>query len=201
MRRAERFLLLAALVIALAAFLRIGNPSDAHAAYRQSNEHTIAVCAIPLIVNELMSSDRFLPAREALGARLEAEIQPLLDEAKAIYDSLQSAKQDDPETQSKLRRFQQLQQQVRERQQSASVEIERITANQIVECYKLVRSSAIAVAEDLGFDYVIASVGEDEDLTSESVEVVLRQMVARPVVLAPKDVDITEDVREDLKLE
>ena len=37
-------------------------------------------------------------------------------------------------------------------------------------------------------------------MNSEAVEISLRQMMARPVIMAPKGADITEEVREDLKL-
>ncbi len=78
--------------------------------------------------------------------------------------------------------------------------MEIYTAKQVKECNALVRSSTRAVAEDLGFDFVISSADEEEEL-AESVEVLFRQITSRPVIMFPEENDITSDVRDDLNLE
>jgi Skp family chaperone for outer membrane proteins len=167
----------------------------------QGSDSSIATCAVPQIVNELMASDRFTPARDELANQLRDEITPLFDRGRAMVDELQTMQPEDEETQAKMRELQQLRQQHAQLEQQSSIRMGAFTAEQIAECFTLVRSSAGAVAEDLGYDYVISTVGEDEELNTSTVETVLRQMLARPVLFAPEDADITDDVREDLNLE
>lgn len=171
----------------------------AHAALADGG--SIATCAVPQIVNELMASDRYAPAREELAEQINEELQPLREEGQALLEELQGMKPEDEGAQSKVQRVQQLRQQVQRLEQQGAQRMEQFTAEQIAECFKLTRSSASAVAEDLGYDYVISTVGEDEELNTQSVDTVLRQMLARPVLFAPEDADITDDVREDLNLE
>jgi len=161
----------------------------------------IATCAIPNIVNLLMTSERFEPTREELAKELEEEMQPLVDEGRRLFEELQGASQDDPAAQAKARRLQSLQREISEKRAEATQKIEKLTAEQIVECYRLARTTAIAIAEDEGFTHVIASVGQDEELSTDSVETVLRQMVSRPMIFSPEDDDITAAVMEDLQLE
>lgn len=166
-----------------------------------SGSASIATCAVPQIVNELMASDRFSPARDELAEKLREEIKPIAEQGQALFEEMQGMSPEDEGAQEKVGQMQRLRQQLGQMEQQAAAQLETFTAKQIAECFELARSSAGAVADDLGYDYVIATVGEDEDLNTDSVETVLRQMLARPVLHAPEDADITDDVREDLNLE
>lgn len=182
---------------------RVAAPAEAAArsgALRAAEEPVIAVCAIPKIVNELMQSDRFKAERDRLQEQLQAELEPLANEMREIGERLQELDPNDPDAEALFERFRDVRLEFGRKQTEMARQLEALNAGQIIECYELARSSAAAVAEDLGYNYVISSVGRDEELTKESVEVAIRQMMARPVILAPRDADITEDVREDLKL-
>lgn len=191
--------IVAAAVAALTGFLATGNQADA--SMRLASDQNIATCALPEIVNDLMQSDRFKPARQEYTEQLQEELRPLAERLQSMLSELQGMTPEDEGAREKAQRFQQLQQEFQKKQNEMAQKVEKFTAEQIVDCYKLVRSSAAAVAEDLGFDYVISTVGQEEELTTESVDTVLRQMMARPVIKAPEDADITPDVKEDLNLE
>jgi len=180
-----------------------GSGSDSARAHvsRSAADHPIAVCAMPMIVNELMSSERYKPIRDKMQQEAEAELQPLVEKARQLAQELQQMQGDDPRGQSLFEEYQKLGGEIRQKQAELSAKLEQLSAQQITECYSEVRASASAVAEDLGYKYVISSIGKDEELSKDSVETVLRQMLSRPVIMAPEEADITEDVREDLKLE
>jgi Skp family chaperone for outer membrane proteins len=177
--------------------------ASAHAAGDEAEKvdaPKIAVCAIPMLVNELMASDRFRPDREKLEEELKAEYEELQTEFSELGDKGRGMKQDDPAFAETAQAYRDLQQKIYEKQREIAEKLETKSAEQLLACYEMARSSASAVAEGLGYNYVFSSVGADEKLSGENVELALRQMMARPVVMAPKNADITEDVRADLKL-
>ena len=173
----------------------------AHAEIAGGDKPIIAVCAVPTLINELMQSDRFRPAREEVEPEARAELEAAGKELQEIREGLKGADPNAEEAQQRIQRFRELNSRATQLQMQIQVALDRKTAEQLGECFDLVRASADAVAEDLGFDYVIATGGVDEKFSSEQSEVTLRQITARPVIRFPKGADITDDVRDDLKLD
>jgi len=164
-------------------------------------DESIAVCSLPNLINDLMGSDRFLPDREAYVADRTEELRELNEQGREMSQRLSTMTPEDPGAQELFESVQRLREQIARKQAENAALVETFTATQLSECNDLVRSSARAVAEDLGYAFVIASADPDEDLSKQSVEVLLRQLTSRPVIMFPEDNDITSDVRDDLKLE
>lgn len=202
MRTWERSLLLALTLGVLSLLARISFSPEAMAARDgDAGDHPIAVCAMPSLINELMASDRYLPQRENPAPELREQFEDLRKELDDINEGLEGADENDPATQRDLRRRREIFQQLQGLQAQIARAVEQKTAEQFAECYAMVRSSASAIAEDLGFDYVIATGDPEETLNTTISEVTLRQITARPVLRAPKGVDITDDIRDDLNLD
>lgn len=162
----------------------------------------IAVCSVVRITDELMDSDRFKPARIEYEEELRRELlQPIHDLMKEVSEEAKSLKQDDPRLKEAGERFRSLQRQAQQATHQIAQKVELRIAEQLKECYQQVRASAVAVAEQRGFNYLLASTDAEEELRTETVMKMVRDLLARPVLLAPKGADITEDVRADLKLE
>lgn len=194
--------------ISAAAFIAAVNLSPIGAAIaRASSDQAdkvdapkIAVCAIPMLVNELMASDRFKPEREKLETDLKAEYDELMEQFKQLGEKGRGMKQEDPGFADIAQQYREFGQKIAEKQREIAEKLEAKSAEQLLACYELARSSASAIAESMGYNYVMSSIGAEEKINGENVELALRQMMARPVVMAPKNADITEDVRADLKL-
>jgi Skp family chaperone for outer membrane proteins len=201
MRIWERSLLLALTLTVLSLLARVSLTPAALAADDDDRDHAIAVCAMPSLINELMASPRFLPARENPAPELRDEFEDLRRELDDLNQRLENAGENDPGAQRDVRRRREVFQQLQNLQGRIARAVEEKTAEQFAECYAMVRSSASAIAEDLGFDYVIATGDPDESLSTTISEVTLRQITARPVLRFPRGVDITDDVRDDLNLE
>ncbi|MFM9958790.1 MAG: hypothetical protein ACKVZJ_12010, partial [Phycisphaerales bacterium] len=67
-------------------------------------------------------------------------------------------------------------------------------------CFQLVRESAAAIAEKQGYTYVLSSMRPEDEFQTGPVQATIRDVLSRPVLAFPKAVDLTEEVREDLKL-
>jgi len=200
MKKTMTPLLITALGMSVFALFRPA-ASPAHAETMLVADESIAVVALPTLINELMKSDRYLPDREAYSEELTVELRTINERGMELSERLQSMTPEDPGAQDLYAEFTQLRETLVRMQGENARKIETFTAKQIQECNELVRSSARAVADDLGFDFVVSSADADEELTDQSVEVLLRQLTSRPMIAFPEDNDITSDVRDDLNLE
>lgn len=203
MKSLERFALVAAVGLASIAFLRSGAVAPASAEGLGSDGPVkIAVCSTVKIVDELMDSERYKPARVELEDGLRKEkLEPIITEGRELQKSLEGMPRDDPkfaETREKLIR---LQRDAERASREIAQQVEAKVSEQLIECYGLVRASASAVAEQNGYTFVLSS-GDAEDIPKGQMVVQLvRDFLSRPVLIAPKGTDISDDVRQDLKLE
>ena len=207
-RVCERVLIYSALLLAIALAVRGGSAGvpGAGAALAGGTKEIpaprIAVCALYRIADELMETDRFKPERVELENNLrDEELKPLYEQLRELQKRLEGMDQKDPAFAGTRERYFRLQNQARNTTQEITQKVERKVAEQLEQCYQLVRASAAAIAEDMGFNFVLASNSSEEALKKETVVSLVRDMMGRPVLLAPKEADITEDVRQDLKLE
>lgn len=205
MRSAERLFLYAAVTTALLLALRAApliGPAAHAASPGRGEAPRIAVCAVYSIADALMDSDRFRPERVEFEQELRREsLAPLMEELKRLQKQLEAADRKDANFQELRERYFRQQGVVSRATQEIAKEVEKKVADQLVECYHLVRAAAADVAEDLGYDFVLASNGADEDLRKDSVSGLMRDILGRPVLVSPAEVDITDDVRAHLKLE
>lgn len=203
MRTWERTLILALALAVLALLARVSFEPNARAADTAppKPEHSIAVCATPSIINELMASPRFKPDRENAAPDIRKKLEDLRDELNDLRERLKGADPNDPGAQADSQKAREDVSEFQRLQQQYLGAVEAKTAEQFAQCFALVKSSANAVAEKLGYDYVISTGDPDEELSKTDSNVTLRQITARPVIRFPKGVDITDDVRDDLNLE
>ena len=205
MRSAERFFIYAALA-AIAVVAAGGRLLDRDAFAQADSaaskpDQSVAVCDLVSIVEKLMESDRYRPAREELQAAAEAELAPLRDAGQQIEQRARNTPQDDPSFPEIFREFQRAQQDYQQKVQEGARRIEELTVSQLKEAYEVARASAEDVAADLGYEYLIASRDATKEIEAIDVAGAVRAMLARPIILAPEDVNITPDVLADLKLD
>lgn len=190
--------------LALAVAL-LGRPalSTAHASVEDDGVTSprIAVVASIRLMNDLMDSDRFKPARIDQEAALEAEMAPIVDQGRALEETLRGLDQDSDEARKIKQQLMGLQGALGRKQQEIGIRFEKFIAEQSRDAYLLVRESAIAVSEKRGFTYLLASQHVDDEITVGPVAGLLNDILGRAVMHAPEAADITEEVRADLKLD
>jgi cell fate (sporulation/competence/biofilm development) regulator YlbF (YheA/YmcA/DUF963 family) len=225
MRRFDRILLclLTTSVCAIAIHLVFPvSPVEARVYTQQSqksthaSEHNIAVCAIHHIISEFLKSDRFAPAAEALfegvdRVSLAQEYNSLVDQMRVLreeYERLVQGGQIDQgqvqaeaqRIQSEVQRITELMKRIQEQLQPRDQELQQLSYQQYREAYELDRDAAEAVAEDLGFDYVLATKRRDDEYSRNPAAFGV-EMNARPMLVFPEGVDITLDVMAELNLD
>ena len=161
----------------------------------------VAVCDVFGVVEKLMDSERYQPARREAGEAAEKALAPLRERVEALGARGRSLPEGDASIPELAREYQRAQAELQQRTGEAAREMESLTAKQLKEAYETARASADAVAEQLGFAYVMASRLPDKEVDGSESASVVRAMLARPVIRFPEDADITPDVLADLKLD
>ncbi|MEM1424212.1 MAG: hypothetical protein AAGH64_09435 [Planctomycetota bacterium] len=197
--RTERFLI-AALAIAFVAFVLRPGP-DARATLDEDT-FSVAVCSLPTIVNELMASERFAEEREDLASEFEDASLEIEERLEQISNDARGMDPDDPAMGAMGEQFNELRQELFRLRSGFETDSARLQARHLKEAYRLVRASANAIADDLGYDFVLSSASPeaDDELNDQNATLLLGQLSRRPVIRYPDEHDITDDVRDDLNL-
>lgn len=161
----------------------------------------VAVCDVYGVIEKLLDTDRFKPAREVEQKNAEESLQPLQQELTEMEHQLQNANPEDQNAQETYKQYQKKRQEFQQKATELQTRLRKFMSKQFVDAYGMVKTSADAVAEDMGYDYVIASRGIDEEIKTDDPDRVVQAVLARPIVKLPKGADITTDVKADLKLE
>lgn len=167
-------------------------------------EPTIAVVALVTLADELMNTDRFAPERDEFIEEIRAELlEPIADQLRELEEDIRASDPDDPDVQNKQRQYFQLQQRLGQARQQVEMRREALAARQLREAFELIRSSAVGVAGELGYPYVLATERPADDLTEGAVpmSVTRTEVLSRTVLRFPETADITDRVREDLNLD
>ena len=193
---------LASLALVVALTGRVNLPA-AHGAVDvdKAGDARIAVVAAIRLMNELMESDRFKPAREEMETSLRTEVNEIIEKGKALEEHLKTLDQDSDEARQVKQQLLGLQGALGKKQQELGIRYEKFVAEQTRDAYKLIRDSAADIAEDKGFNYVLASQFPDDEIVAGPVAGTVNDILGRPVMMAPPEADLTEEVREDLNLQ
>lgn len=164
---------------------------------------SLAVVDTLTLVQQLLLTDDYAPAREEQAAQIQAQLGAMQEDLQVLQTELQSANPQDPTAQQKYQQFQQRLQAFQQAQQQQGAAFNAFSATQAVEVYGRIRDAVDAVAEREGYTHVIASrLDADIDLTNENATLatVTQEILARPLLGGVKVNDITAAVRSELGL-
>ncbi|QOI99377.1 MAG: OmpH family outer membrane protein [Phycisphaeraceae bacterium] len=202
MRHAERVLVYSALALALSAgWPGPGRPAVAtlpQAAAAVEPQIKIATVDALALTERMFQSDAYRPAREAFDADARTKIQPQQDMLAGMRTRIQAMTQGSPEFQAAVGEYQQRAQALDQEMQSINQQFAQLRAAQVADAFAKVTAAADAVATRAGFTVVVASRQGMGDMTQAADPVI--EMLARPLVKSPKEIDLTLRVAEELKL-
>jgi Skp family chaperone for outer membrane proteins len=217
MRRSERVVVYTVIGLGLALGAGrgvglFGTPAVAQGSAPRATEARIATCDVYDLANRLMESDAYKPSRDAEQKRLEGEVKPQEDELQSmdtelrrLQGELQNADPKDPASQAKFNDFQGKRQAFeakvktyQERKQGLSDGFMSMISRQFVEARQKVCAEAGRIARAQGYTAVL--VQARGDITATNPQGLTEAFLSRPVAWTASDVDITEAVRESMKL-
>lgn len=198
MHHRERLFLSATVILALALAFTWRGLGNAHArnASAAPEASKIAVLDILMIVEKLVDSERYRPARDSFQKDAADKInknQTTFGELEAKFKSLPD---DSPERPAIIQQAQDL----RAEQQKIQEGVEKYNTDQVGEAYRLVIETASKLAGDRGYTHLLASRTDSQLLRSPNVQGAVQEMLARPILKMPAADDLTKDVMAELKI-
>jgi len=157
------------------------------------------------VISRLMSSDEIEDRRTALREELQAESQDYEQRMQAIITESEGLDPENNERDAELiqeafARYQQVQQEYQQWQQSARARGDRLEAEMLKDAYRELVAAVEVVADRRDIDLVLRSVRADAEFTEQDPRAVSLALRMRTALLAPEGVDVTEYVLEELGL-
>lgn len=152
------------------------------------------------VVERMVLSDKYRPARDAFTQGQRDSIQPMIGELQALAMQGQNVAQGTPEFQALVQQYSAKQQELQQKNEEAQNAIAQFEARQVAEAYGLVTAAATRMAERMGYTHVFAT-RSDSQIRSNNVPGVVQEILAHPLVAYPKGDDLTKTLVTELRLE
>lgn len=194
----SRSIVVAALVVALGAAVMTSRAFTPAPQATQAAPVRIATVDTLAVVEKLVLSDKYAPARDALALEKNKAIEPLDAKVKDIEAKAKLLPQGAPELKGMQEDYQQTQRQIDQMVEAGRRDLEALNVKQISEAFKTVNEAASAMADKLGYTHVLSSRMGEASLRSGSINLAIQEMIARSVVKAPSEDDLTQRLMNEL---
>lgn len=165
-------------------------------------EQRIATINTFAIVEKMVQSDRYKPARDAQMKDFQARMTGARGELEALVKDITTAGQDTDQGKALIQQYQVRKREAEQLDEELQMKAAELSTQQLAEAYRLVVETANAVAEKSGYTHVIATRGlATEPLQGSNLAAAVQQILARPMVRFPAGDDLTDVVAKELKVE
>lgn len=200
MRNRERLAIWAGVAGAIAISLGMRLPESRVIAQPSGQTLRVASVDMFMLLEGMIASDRYKPAREARDAEIKTKYDALMAELKQLETKIQLIPPGTPEYQTTMQQGQAKEVELRQFTQQASRDQDTFVASQVREAYGIVHEASNAVADRLGYTHVFSTRLDATSMKGDSLAPVMQEILARPLVRGASSDDITEQVRVELKL-
>ncbi|HZW09484.1 MAG TPA: OmpH family outer membrane protein, partial [Phycisphaerales bacterium] len=152
------------------------------------------------LLETMLETPEYADARNAAGDVWNTQITPLGDELNQLRQSITNMDPNDPAAQGLYQQFQSVQQRIGSLQQDAGQAMDKMSAEQLADAYRKIHGAVTSVAEAQGIDRVFSSRTTVDDINTENTNVVVQEVLLRPVLRNVPELDLTEAVRLELGL-
>lgn len=153
-----------------------------------------------LLLEQMLDGEPYAAARDAAAKAWNDQIQPLVSQRDDVVQSLSGLGQDDPGAQGLYQQFQGLEQRIRQLSQEAEASVDQTSAEQLADAYKKIHAAVGQVAAEHGYDRVFSSRMSVDEFNAENTNVVVQEVLLRPVLANTPGHDLTDLVRESLNI-
>jgi Skp family chaperone for outer membrane proteins len=150
------------------------------------------------IVEKMIQSDRYMPAREAHNKEQREKLDKLVAELQSLQEKLQGLEPGKAETQTLAQEFDTKRQAFQQAQYDAQASVDKFNTVQLLEVYRLVLDATDKVALEKGYTHVISSRPARAENKSETISAALQEILARPILRAPVSDDLTPQISKEL---
>ncbi|MBX3317100.1 MAG: OmpH family outer membrane protein [Phycisphaeraceae bacterium] len=200
MRTYERAGLWIAVSLAIVVALDLRIPE--RAATAQPTNQIIRVATVDMfqLLESMIDSDRYKPARDARDAEIKSKYDAILAELKSLETKIQLIPQGTPEFQTTMSQGQAKEMERQQFAQQVGRDQDAFVASQVKEAYALVHAAVNESAAALGYTHVFTTRTSATNMKGDSLAPVMQEILARPLVRTSTTDDITDKVRVRLGL-
>lgn len=189
----RRLLIVTALlasIVVLAALARVtGRPPG-----------TIATLDTLRLMERMLELPEFAQARDAKITEYQTPLIALDAQLRTMIDQWSQLDPASPEASAIRTQAEQVQQQLSAGQQNAQLGIDAFAAEQFANAFRQIRAQASAIATERGYQYVMTSRFDDEQILTDSTSLFVQEILYRSALIAPEGTDITQAVADALNL-
>lgn len=152
------------------------------------------------LVQRMLNTEAYQPAREALGAEWTGKLESRQAQLEQLRNEIEQLAPTDAARQPLIQKFQGLFQEFERTGRDAQTAFEKLAADQAIEAFGKIRDEAVKLAKDKGYSHLLAGRMDSEVVSADNVGTVTQEILARPILLAPEADDLTETIRVALNL-
>lgn len=160
----------------------------------------VAVVDVLGVLERMLDAEPYVSTRNATAETWNQQIQTMVAERDDLVQSLSQMQAEDPGAQGLYQQYQSLQQRIQSLSQEAQQAIDATSAQQLSDAYKKIHAVVQTVATREGYDRVFSSRMTVDDLNAQNTNVVVQEVLLRPVLMNEPKNDITELVITELDL-
>lgn len=160
----------------------------------------IATVDTLLLVERLISNEKYTADRDTFTAEKNKTLRPLADELQKIREDSKDLKEESDRFKALAREFSEKNQQFMEMGQQANREVEQFKTAQVNEAFRLIGDASSQMARDLGYTHLWSTRSGAFAIKSDNVNGAVQEILARPLVMSPAADDLTERLIASLKL-
>jgi Skp family chaperone for outer membrane proteins len=153
------------------------------------------------LLEVMLDFDPYKTERETETQTWNAQIDPLVAQRDAAVQSLQQLDPNNPDqsvAQALYEEYQQLDQRIRSLSQQAGQRIDQLSARQLADAYAKIHAVVQTVSEAQGVDRVYSSRMSAEGMDVTNTNVIVQEVLLRPLLRDTTAVDLTPLVRAEL---
>ncbi|MFO0834903.1 MAG: OmpH family outer membrane protein [Phycisphaerales bacterium] len=162
----------------------------------------IASCDQFAVLQSLLGGPAYAKAREARAAQVAGLTKEIDAEMAALREQMgKVTDRNTPEAKELQAKGQKLQTQLRAKKQEGDQIVEQGNLKEVEEAYRLVIDATTAIAKREGYTYVVGSRSLPVTFVSQTLSGAFQEIYARPMMVQPDGVDITDLVFKELKVD
>ncbi len=152
------------------------------------------------LMERMLEMPEFADVRNTKIEEYQTPLQDLDTRLRAMIGQWQAMDPNTVEANALRGQAEQVQQQLMQAQQEAQLGIDAFAAEQFAAAFRRVRATAADIAASDGYQYVMTSRFDDENILTKSTSLFVQEILYRSALIAPEGTDITDAVAQVLNI-
>lgn len=174
-----------------------GTLSPATASFAEVRIGTVDTLSL---LERLMETEPYRLEREQHTASWNDQLKAASENIQALEARLIAMTPQDPAAQEVYGQYQAQQQAIQELQQRAYTDVDEFSARQLADAYRKLHEACNRVAAERGYTHVVSTRLATHELREVGTNVLLQEVMIRPLIRAPQSDDLTDAVADALQL-